>query len=381
MPQPAYVEGGHRSAAIAAWAEAMDASTAVFLDAQLHRLEQSFALEGVPGYAYAVVKDGVIVAMEGGGACSLSGGEPVTSSTLFRVASLSKGMTGVLAAYLQEQGAFSWADPLGRFWAEGKAALPQHIQDLTLQQLLSHTTGLPRHTFSNLLNMDRPYPLILGMLGQVPLSHEPGTFHNYQNVAFNLAADFMEGACQEPFGQLLQVQLFKPLGMATAGCGLSHYQKAREKAKPHQKRADGYVEAEVSPGYYEVPAAAGVNASIKDMANWLQAMMGSKPGVLSQQALQEVFSPIADIPIGERSLRHWPGITSAHYGLGWRLIDWQGTAVHTHSGYVDGFRAEIGFLPKEDIGIVVLSNGANHTVGAFVPAFLQGYLERFGPQS
>ena len=337
------------------------------------QLRQQLKAEEVPGAAWAIVKDGAVLSMNTHGVRKAGQPERIGKRTLFRIASLSKGVTGVLAAKSVEAGELSWSTPL-------QACAPSYQQnnlpalgDLQLQHFLTHTTGLPRHTYSNLLNMGRPYSNILSLLPQVKPSHAPGLYHNYQNVIFNFAADMMEEATALPFDTLVQQRLFQPLGMRRASVGYGAIAEEKDKAWPHARRVRGYSAVDIEPNYYEVPAAAGVNASISDMAQWLKAVSGHAPEVLPDSLLKSVFAPHVPIPAAKIMHRNWDGLESGHYAMGWRVFEVDGEQIIGHSGYVNGYRAEIAFMPASDIGMVILTNAPNRTVGNAVPEFFSAY--------
>lgn len=351
-----------------------------FLKEYEQQLIQRLKKEGVPGAAWAVVKNGVIAATSTYGVKSSISEAPVGSGTLFRIASLSKGVTGVLSGRLVDAGLIDWSSPYCVFAPQNTGSNIEGLETLELQHFLTHTTGLPRHTYSNLLNMGRSYPNILRLLPLVQQVHPPGTYHNYQNVLFNLSADMLQEATGETFGELAEHWLFQPIGMYRASVGYAPFLEDKDKAVPHRRVADGYTPAAVEPNFYEVPGAAGVNASIKDMAKWLVAISGHRPDVLSEQVLSDVLCPVVPIPAARIMHRNWDGLTAGYYAMGWRVFEIDNQWIVGHSGYVNGFRAEIAFLPEEEIGIVILTNAPNQTVGDAVPHFFEAYKEQItGP--
>lgn len=355
----------------------MDSPFVSFLLDYEQRLKDNLLLDKVPGAAWAIVRNGVVVSMETHGVKIAGERDSVTVNTLFRIASLSKGVTGVLAGRTVELGLLAWDSPYCTFSnKEFYTADIGEMETLELQHFLSHTTGYPRHTFSNLLNMGRSYSNILGLLPLVEQVHEPGTYHNYQNVLFNLGANMLEAASGTTFDTLADKLLFAPLNMYHASVGYEPFISAKDIAMPHRKSGQGYASTEVKPNFYEVPGAAGVNASIMDMSKWLVALTGHNPEVLSEQLLEEVLCPTVPIPAARLMHRNWKGLDGGFYGIGWRNFEIEGQRITGHSGYVNGYRAEIAFWEEQDVGIVMLTNAPNKTVGAFIPAFFERYNEQ-----
>ncbi len=350
-------------------ASVIDEPLQLFLGRYERMVRQQLFEEGVPGAAWAVVKDGIVVATETYGVKAAGTSDAVEPNTLFRIASLSKGVTGVLAGKLVDAGLLDWSSPYCAFSPQHLDGLIEGLETLELQHFLTHTTGMPRHTYSNLLNMGRSYTNILSLLPQVKQVHQPGTYHNYQNVLFNLGADMLQEASGENYSRLAQDWLFSPLAMHRASVGFAPFVEDINKALPHRRTANGYITAEIEPNFYEVPGAAGVNASINDMAKWLVAMTGHRTDVLPEEVLSEVHCAAAPIPAARLMHRNWTGLQEGHYGMGWRVFEKDNQQIIGHSGYVNGFRAEIAFLPGQDIGVVMLSNAPNRTVGEVVPRF------------
>lgn len=344
-----------------------------FLAQYERELRQALTEEGVPGAAWAVVRKGIVATVGTYGVKMAGQDAPVNPGTLFRVASLSKGMTGILAGRAVESGLLDWSSPYCAFPPPHPQSDIEGLETLELQHFLTHTTGLPRHTYSNLLNMGRPYANILDMLPLVEQVHAPGTYHNYQNVLFNLAADMLEGAAGQPFEVLADELLFQPLGMYRASVGYDSFVADANAATPHQRISAGYAPAVVEPNFYEVPAAAGMNASINDMARWLLAVSGYRKEILSEPLLESVLCPVIPIPAARIMHSNWAPLDAGFYAMGWRVFEKNDQQIIGHSGYVNGFRAEIAFSPDEEIGIVLLTNAPNQTVGAAVPSFFNAY--------
>lgn len=333
-----------------------------------------FQAEGIPGAAVAIIKDNTVALIKPYGVRSVASGEPVNLHTVFRVASLSKGFTALLAAKMVEEEGLTWDEPVYRHVPAFHLKDEAQTRALQLRHVLSHTTGLPRHTYSNLLNAGMAYPAILNLLPEVKLTHPVGVYHNYQNVAFSLAGDVLEEVSGKPFPELVERRIFQPLGMVDASISYDSIRLGDDVALPHKRIATGYAETDIEPNFYAVLPAAGINASISDMAEWLQLLLGNRPDIASDSILGQIFRPFVEIPVKDRVLRNWDGLEAAHYGMGWRILSLKGGMVAVqHSGYVNGYRAEIAFSREEKLGIVVLTNAPNYSVGYSIPAFFEQY--------
>jgi beta-lactamase class C len=342
----------------------------LFLSAFETQLFKSLKEEGVPGGALAIIMDSAIVLKKTYGLRDVESGKEIDENTIFRLASLSKALTGLMAAKLVETGQLDWSTPLSKYLPELELIRPALTDSIQLVHLLSHTSGFPRHTYSNLLNMGVAYEEILDMLSDTPLSHPPGTYYNYQNVIFSLAGDMCEAAAQQTFDSLMHQYLFQPLQMQGASTGFSALMDEGNIAMPHLRTESGPRKKEVEPNFYEVGPAAGINASINDMVQLLEALLG----LTNWSVPDTVFTPRIGIPLPDRSVRNWRPLEAAHYGLGWRILDMEEMRIYQHSGYVDGYRSEIAFSKSQQVGIVILTNSQNYTVGSLIPAFFRKFI-------
>ncbi len=315
------------------------------------RIQAMMADKTMTGLAIAVVEDGRLSFVQGYGLTAAENGQKVEADTVFRWASLSKTVASTLSARLAQDGVFSLSDPLVKF--DTSLRLPGEAErTLTIEQLLSQRTGLPRNAYDGWLEGGRDPREIRASLAAVPLLCPPGTCHSYQNIAYDTIGEVVERATGRSYAQEARQRLFLPLGMTSATIGLDRLQAARSWARPsHQGRATPLVDA-----YYRVPAAAGVNSDIVDLARWMQAQMGQAPAVLPAKVLAEIQRPrvntgrpYGNSPLG-RALEH-PG-----YGLGMRSFTYKGHRLVGHSGAVTGYRSTVMFDPATKTGVVMLWN-------------------------
>jgi len=333
---------------------------------------------GDPGAAVAIVKGDRIVYISGFGIREIGQQEKVDIHTVFRLASVSKGFASVLAALLVEDGILYWEDEVIKYVPGFALKKSGATRNLTIRHILSHTSGLPAHTFTNLLEEDVPLSDIFGRLKEVRLIASPGKAYSYQNVLYNLICDIVKSATGRSYEELVAERIFEPLSMHDASLGKESFMASPNRAMPHiHQRAA----TDIKQAYYSVPAAAGVNASILDMARWLRAMMGGVPEVISPKVIQQVTNPSIKTPQELGKYRWRERLRDAHYGLGWRIYDYAGTKIVYHGGWVEGFRAEIGFIPDEKIGIVVLLNCESMVANLFLPTFFDLYLNLAEPDS
>lgn len=330
----------------------------------------------LPGLAYAIVKDGKVIAQHTYGVRRVGKNEPIDENTVFRMASVSKGFASVLAGQLVERQAFDWDDTLRHHVPSFRLKDRLHTNSITLRHTLSHATGLKEYAGSSLIYEDYSCARMLRSLSNVPLCGAPNDTFTYQNAIYSAVAVVAQKTTGYSYEYLLDSLLFKPLGMPHASTGYSAMANRTNKGMPHTySRRYGWRPNGIRNKWYNVGPAAGVNASLADMIIWLQAMLGNRPEVIAPSVLDEVFRP--HIPINDDSKYYevWgPGLSQGWYGMGWRLFDYYQHRIVYHGGFLRGFRPEMAFCPKEGIGIVVLTNASRNDLSTLcIPAFFERY--------
>jgi beta-lactamase class C len=356
---------------------AVEATQAARLGEFEAALDAAFATGDFVGLSVAVVKGGETTFLKSWGVTEI-GGAPVTPDSVFRVGSLSKGFTGALAGLAMGEGKLSPTDPATRF-APSLKLVGGAEKSLELGHLLSHQTGLPPNAYDNLLEAGTPVADIYPKYRSVKLICPVGKCYSYQNIAFDVAGRAISSAYGISFADALEMRLFAPLGMESASADEAGLSATGNWARPHVRerlKGEGEVfgpwrQAPVKPTYWRVPAAGGVNASARDMAQWLKAVTGHAPGTLPRETLDLIFTPRTNSPgenVRMRSVS--PRFKAAQYAFGWRRYAYEGVPLIAHSGTVEGYGAQIAFLPEQDVGVVILANARSKRLWRILPTFL-----------
>ncbi|WP_103665759.1 serine hydrolase domain-containing protein [Gracilimonas amylolytica] len=335
----------------------MDASLANYLSDFERDFENGLNEKRIPGAAVVIVKDGRVVFQKGFGVKEKGKAEPVNEHTVFRLGSVSKGFASVLAGVFVEEGVVSWDEPVNRYLNEFQLNDAEQTGRVQVKHLLSHTTGLPRHAYTNLVEDGLPLERIIPRLKQVPLIAKEGEQIAYQNATYSVIEKVLESQTDTSFNALLHDKLFTPLNMTYSSAAFDSIRYSPNKASPHvyHSRSKGRVPIPISRKYYNAVSSGGINASASDMGQWLLLLTGHYPDIISKETLDTIYEPLATIN-NRRFSRHWEGVNRSHYGMGWRILDNHGQKVVYHGGYVNGYRSEIAFAPDEGLGICVLIN-------------------------
>lgn len=335
----------------------MDESLTRYLNEFEQKFEEGLKSKKIPGAAVAIVKDGRVVFQKGFGVKEKGKPDLVDEHTVFRLGSVSKGFASVLTGVLAEDGVVGWDSPVSGYLETFRLNDPGQTHRVQIKHLLSHTSGLPRHAYTNLVEDGLPLDDIISRLETVPLISKEGRQLSYQNAAYSAIEKVLEIQTNTDFNTLLEQKLFEPLMMIHTSANYESINNSENRAMPHvfYSRSRGRVPISISTKYYNAVSSGGINSSASDMGKWLLLLTGYHPDIISGKTLEEVYEPLATIH-NRRYSRFWDGVNESHYGLGWRVLENHGQKIVYHGGYVNGYRSEIAFAPEDGVGICILIN-------------------------
>ncbi|WP_323844942.1 serine hydrolase domain-containing protein [Microbulbifer magnicolonia] len=324
----------------------------------------------IPGGAYVIVDGDQVVAMDTYGVRIKGKKGKVDRNTVFRLASVSKTFAASMATVLEHEKKFRWADKVVRYVPELSFKTPSLSRQLQVEHLLSHSSGLTPNAYDDYLEDNKPLSKILPQFANIDPRCTPGKCYGYQNVLFSLIEDVIYKATGVTYERQLKERFFVPLKMDNASVGWESFMAADNRAAPHVQTGRGWRPVKVEKEYYFAAPAAGVNASIADMAQWLKAQMGYFPKVLSPEVIQDMTTERVET---QRHMRHriWRDYLShAGYGLGWRLYTIGDDRIIYHGGWVAGFRAAVAYSEKRKVGIAILMNAESRAIADLTANFV-----------
>jgi beta-lactamase class C len=325
------------------------------------RLRQLMTRPSMVGLAVGVVENGRITFLRGYGETLAGSGDPVTPETVFRWASVSKGVAATMVAKLAEQGKVDLNAPVANYAPDLKLPAGNEYK-ATVGDLLSHRLGLYRDAYANKLEEGQEPSVLRSQLAVLNAVCAPGTCWDYQNVAYDASSEMVSRLTGMSYEQAVRRYLFNPIGMTSGSVSMAGLESNKSWARPHSAGRRPWPMVDT---YYKVPAAAGVNSNIKDMALWMEAQMGEMPDVLDPRLLSTIHAPYVVTP-GERGrLRKFlERVGTAWYGYGWRSYDYAGHRIVGHRGGIRGYRSFILFDPQKKSGVVALWNSDTWQPGA-----------------
>ncbi|MGA2531438.1 MAG: serine hydrolase domain-containing protein [Candidatus Aminicenantales bacterium] len=314
-----------------------------------------------PGAAVAIVKDGLVIYRKGFGCAQLEYGVPITPSTVFHVASVSKQFTAMAITMLEEQGKLSADDDIRKYLTE----LADFGKTITIRHLLNHTSGLRDQWDLLVLSGWRMDDVITQahimdrLRRQKELNFPPGEQYMYSNSGFTLLAEIVSRVSGRPFTEWTRENIFLPLGMTSTHFHLDHKEIVRNRAYSYEGDAvKGFKQSVLN---YANVGATSLFTTVEDMASWLRNFDEKRVGgaaVLDKMLTKGVLNNGTEIP----------------YARGIEVAEYKGLKTIGHSGGDAGFRSHVLYFPGEKFGVAVFSNLASFDPGAMSRQIADIYL-------
>lgn len=326
---------------------------------------------GTVGAAVVVTYKGEVALLKCFGVRKAGEKDPVDENTIFRLASVSKSVTGVLAGILDEENVIGLDEKVVDYLPQFKLKNNVNTNEIKVRHLLSHTSGLIPHAYDLMVEDHVPLNKIMERLNQVDITAPPGKIYGYQNVVYSIYDPIVSAKTNKSFDSLLEEKVFEPFGMKDASTGYEAFKNDDNKAYPHYNRGKNrFSPMRLNDRYYNTSPAAGVNASISDLGQFLIALSSKDSETISEKARETVFTPQVKSLLKRSYFRSWDRVQSKEYSIGWRIVGYKGRKVAYHGGYVLGYKAEIALCEEEEVGIAILSNSPNSATSKSIPDFL-----------
>ncbi len=348
-----------------------DKDTSSYSDRLDAFIESAWALDLSPGMALVVVQGDRVVYSKGFGYADLDTKRRVTPETLFYVASTSKSFTAFAVALLDHRGKLDLDAPLSRLLPDVRLQEPLSAASITMRDLLTHTHGIANGgpvVFRTAFSGEHTHEQLVRLLS----AHEPassGKAFQYGNIGYNVAGLALDATQDVGFKELLQREVFRPLGMTSTSARLSSVDRERL-AMPHTMDESGFKRSRYIKGDGNMHAAGGHVTTVSDLAKWLEVHMngGRLDGrqVFPAEVVSETHRKQADQD------RDFTFVHRYGWGLGWDLGTYDGdTVIHRHGGFT-GFHSHLSFMPEHRIGVIVLVNdgGLGPMLAHLVPQYV-----------
>jgi CubicO group peptidase (beta-lactamase class C family) len=325
-------------------------------EAQVDKLFAAWDKPESPGCAVAVIKDGRVVHQRGYGMANLDYGIPISSKTVFNIASTSKQFTAASIAILARQGKISLDDDIHKFLPE----LPRYSNPVTIRHLIYHTSGIREYThllqLAGTSEQNATTDDVIKMIArQKDLNFTPGTEYLYSNSGYVLLAQIVKTVSGKSLREFADENIFRPLGM-------SHTSFVDDGTEIVKNRATGYS---VRPGGFSIetalhthPGAGGLLTSVDDLVVWDQNFYANKMDLVSR-----LITP-GTLNSGEK----------IDYAFGLDVETYRGLRVIGHGGAFYGFNSDMIRFPEQHFSVICLCNLSNIESGRLTRQIADIYL-------
>jgi CubicO group peptidase (beta-lactamase class C family) len=312
----------------------------------------------VPGLAVAVVKDDQVIMSRGYGVIEAGKPARVDEKTIFAIGSATKAFTAASAAVLVDDGKMAWDAPAQQYLPSFQLFDPWVTRHFTVRDALTHRSGLDR-TDAMWYYWGYDSNELLRRLRYVEPSWEFRAKFGYQNLMYLAAGKMVEAASGETWGDFLKTRIFTPLGMTATSTSTAALQGQPDVATPHVN-VKGQITAISYRNIDNVAPAGAINSNVVDMAQWIRLQLNDgKVGdkqLISAKSMQEMHAAqmvVAGEPTWNLVYSYSPFLS---YGLGWFLSDYNGHPIADHGGNIDGMSALVSLMPRDKLGVVILTN-------------------------
>jgi D-alanyl-D-alanine carboxypeptidase len=294
-----------------------------------------------PGASAIVVKDGKVLYRKAFGLANLELKVPMQPDNVFEIGSVTKQFTSTAVLMLVEQGKLGLGDDVRKYLAD----FPDKGATITVEHLLTHTSGIPSYTGSAkwmpLWRKEMTPAEIIALTKDDPLEFAPGSRFAYNNTGYVMLGAIIEKVSGVSYAEFVAKHIFEPLGMRHSYYG-SAAAVIPNRASGYSPRGGTYRNAEylsMSQPY----AAGSLMSTVDDLAIWDAAVSSGK--LLTKASWDRAFAGYK-LTSGE----------STGYGYGWQTDSYEGHAIIRHNGGIFGYVSEVARLPKDGVFVALLTN-------------------------
>ncbi len=332
------------------------------LSAELEpKIKEEIQQGHLPGFSIGVVKNGKLIYAKGFGVAKLGATTPITSKSLFHMASVTKTFVATAVMQLSEKGKIDLDAPLVRYLPYFRLN-DERYRAITIRQMLSHTSGIP-DTVN--YHWDKPeydagaLERFVRSIADQKLVFAPGEKFAYSNTAYDILGDVIAKVSGESFEDYVQHNILTPLGMKDSTL-LVREASPQLLTSPHVMENFHIVVSKIFPYNRPHSPSGTLYSSIEDMSRWAVANLnhGELNGrrILKQETAESMWRPVADA-LGMKE------------GISWFSTDVQGHHLVLHSGGDVGFESLLILAPDDSVAVVAMSNFEapnNHDLNEFV---------------
>jgi CubicO group peptidase (beta-lactamase class C family) len=310
----------------------------------------------VPGLQIAVVKDGKVLLSKGYGTRNPATGAPMTAETLVPIASMSKAFTAFSVGLLVDEGKLDFDRPVAAYLPGFTMEDPAATSGITLRDMLSHRTGLPRHDALWYHNSTQSRDGMLAALRHLEPSAPLRAKWQYNNIMFTLSGLAVEKASGQEWEKFVERRIFAPLGMTRSTLSPDIVAADANHAVGTEVRAGKTSNLTLYRGNDLVNPAGGVYTTANDLTHWLQVQLGGGDYQGKSIIRAATLAQMHGTQMITGATPDHPEVTPTGYGLGWFTEIHRGHRIVQHGGNLPGSSTLISLAPNSKLGVTVLVN-------------------------
>ncbi len=315
----------------------------------------------VPGCGIGIVMKDRLVFARGYGYRDLEKRLPVTSNTLFQIASNTKLFTATAIGFMVEAGKLDWDKPVQKYVPQIRFYNDELNANVTIRDMLSHRTGISRHDniwFKSDFTRQELFERLKYLEPSIPLRQG----YLYNNMMYAAAGQIVEYFSGKTWEKFVEDSIFSPLHMTHSMFTVEEMQLKTDFMTPYYEKRDTTLLVPY-PFYTKqqgIGPAGSIISSISDLSNWLIAQMNGgrfeDRQVIPRDIIAETMRPAsitASVPD-----KYYENLNSL-YGMGRVTLGYKGHYMTAHGGAIGGIYSNISFMPADTIGVIVFINGAH----------------------
>lgn len=302
-----------------------------------------------PGCALGIIKDGQLIYKHGYGMANLDYNIPISSKSVFRIASISKQFTAMSILLLAKQGKLSLDDEIQKYLPE----VPRYQSPITIRHLIHHTSGIRNYVqlteLAGMLgeNVHMTDDDVLGLIAQQKeLNFKPGEEYLYSNSGYFLLGLIVKRVSSKSLRQFAEENIFKPLGMNNTHFHDDRTQVVRNRVTAYIPGSNGGFSVAI-PGNSAFVGAGGLYSSVEDLFFWDQNFYNNKLGGGPELITEELSTGMLNN--GQK----------INYAFGLKIDEYNGLKIIRHAGSGGGFETEMMRFPEKKFSVICLCNAGN----------------------
>ncbi|TKJ45959.1 penicillin-binding protein [Candidatus Aerophobetes bacterium Ae_b3b] len=337
----------------------------------------------VPAVAVLIVKNDKVIFSEGFGYRNVEKKLKVTSNTIFGIGSVSKSFTVLALGMLADEKKLDFDQPVRNYLPTFRMYDDYLTGHITPRDMLSHRSGLPRHDLV-WYNAGLTAEETTKRIKYLQLSYGFRERFQYNNLMYQASGCLVRKLTGETWEEFVKKRIFMPLGMKSSNFSIEELQKYPDYALPYSMNINSVkkfpeklsdIDIKRIP-FFKMTAngpAGSINSNLTDMAKCVRFHLaeGKVDGkqIIARETLLQMHAPQMVIPLDSVfKFLIYDETPTISYGLGWFIQPYRGHYMVNHGGNVPGFTSLVSFIPKEKIGVVVLTN-MNGTSLTYVMTF------------